>query len=45
VALEQAPTLFVSRPPGRADGLSYRLIAHNLGLSTNTVMKIVKREA
>jgi DNA invertase Pin-like site-specific DNA recombinase len=26
-----------------ADGLSYRLIAHNLGLSMNTVMKIVKR--
>ena len=26
-----------------AEGLSYRLIARNLGLSTNTVMKIVKR--
>jgi hypothetical protein len=28
-----------------AEGLSYRLIARNLGLSGNTVMKIVKREA
>ena len=26
-----------------ADGLSYRLIARNLGLSKNTVMDIVKR--
>ena len=28
-----------------AQGLSYRLIARNLGLSKNTVMEIVKREA
>jgi DNA invertase Pin-like site-specific DNA recombinase len=28
-----------------AEGLSYRLIARNLGLSKNTVMEIVKREA
>jgi DNA invertase Pin-like site-specific DNA recombinase len=28
-----------------AQGLSYRLIARNLGLSKNTVMDIVKREA
>jgi putative DNA-invertase from lambdoid prophage Rac len=27
-----------------ADGLSYRLIARNVGLSKNTVMQIVKRE-
>jgi hypothetical protein len=26
-----------------ADGLSYRLIARNVGLSKNTVMAIVKR--
>jgi DNA-binding NarL/FixJ family response regulator len=26
-----------------ADGLSYRLIARNVGLSKNTVMDIVKR--
>jgi hypothetical protein len=28
-----------------ADGLSYRLIARNVGLSKNTVMAIVKRGA
>jgi DNA-binding NarL/FixJ family response regulator len=28
-----------------AEGLSYRRIARNLGLSKNTVMEIVKREA
>ena len=28
-----------------ADGLSYRLIARNVGLSKNTVMAIVKRAA
>ena len=28
-----------------AEGLSYRLIARNLGLGKNTVMEIVKREA
>jgi putative DNA-invertase from lambdoid prophage Rac len=28
-----------------AEGLSYRLIARNLGLSKNTVMDIVKRGA
>jgi DNA-binding NarL/FixJ family response regulator len=28
-----------------AEGLSYRLIARNLGLSKNTVMEIVKQEA
>jgi DNA invertase Pin-like site-specific DNA recombinase len=28
-----------------AEGLSYRLIARNLGLSKNTVMDIVRREA
>jgi DNA-binding NarL/FixJ family response regulator len=28
-----------------AEGLSYRRIAGNLGLSKNTVMEIVKREA
>jgi hypothetical protein len=27
------------------EGLSYRLIARNVGLSKNTVMQIVKREA
>ena len=27
------------------EGLSYRLIGRNLGLSKNTVMEIVKREA
>jgi putative DNA-invertase from lambdoid prophage Rac len=27
-----------------ADGLSYRLIGRNVGLSKNTVMDIVKRE-
>jgi hypothetical protein len=27
------------------DGLSYRLIARNVGLSKNTVMEIVGREA
>jgi DNA-binding CsgD family transcriptional regulator len=27
------------------DGLSYRLIGRNLGLSKNTVMKIVRRSA
>jgi DNA-directed RNA polymerase specialized sigma24 family protein len=26
------------------EGLSYRLIGRNLGLSKNTVMKIVRRE-
>ena len=28
-----------------AEGLSYQCIARNLGLSKNTVMEIVKREA
>ena len=28
----------------RKEGLSYRLIGRNLGLSKNTVMEIVKRE-
>jgi putative DNA-invertase from lambdoid prophage Rac len=28
-----------------AEGLSYRLIARNIGLSKNTVMEIVRREA
>ena len=27
------------------EGLSYRLIGRNLGLSKNTVMEIIKREA
>jgi DNA-binding CsgD family transcriptional regulator len=27
------------------DGLSYRLIGRNLGLSNNTVMEIVRRNA
>jgi DNA-directed RNA polymerase specialized sigma24 family protein len=27
----------------RADGLSYRLIARNVGMSKNTVMDIVRR--
>ena len=27
------------------EGLSYRLISRNVGLSKNTVMEIVKREA
>jgi len=27
----------------RADGLSYRLIARNVGMSKNTVMNIVRR--
>jgi putative DNA-invertase from lambdoid prophage Rac len=28
-----------------ADGLSYRLIARNIGLSKNTVMEIVRRSS
>ena len=30
-------------PPRSADGLSYRLIAGNVGMSKNTVMDIVRR--
>jgi putative DNA-invertase from lambdoid prophage Rac len=34
------------RVPGmHADGLSYRLIARNVGLSKNTVMDIVRRNS